>query len=509
MIYMTKMWYDKIIDSVFASKTDVLFIIDSANLTDFSKIRESLSKKFSIVVAYENELKLRRILREKNRKTLIIFRDKKDIPFDLLSIHATIEVDINDIFPLLNKEVLPGYPFDYYQEIYREYIEFKKDRYDRLSKSETSVFIDRILSSETIKEREKALELIDSLNELSGKPLIDCDTWGSISQIFGELMYLIEGNNLNIDVEKIKLDLNNKFTEYVLNYYEDLIYSTNSLINSNILGLVFGNPDEKNALICFDCMGFEEWNVIKEYLEKRMDLDFDIKYSFSMLPSETNYSGNALFAGLTPKNIRNLEFINEIHWRNEGGLFKHCINKRIGIDSNLVYFQRCVDARDIKIDYSSAGDYSAIGLVFSFVDRIVHANLMDKSRLIYNIRMHLEKSNIDEFIRSLLYQGFRVYFVSDHGSIFCKGIGVNVSRDLVDSKAKRYLFSDKKELLEEYKTENSKIIQLKNMIGENYLLLLTGNSMLAGRNDEGLTHGGISVEEMVVPFVEVKCNDRV
>ncbi|MHA1330238.1 MAG: hypothetical protein ACTSR2_04085, partial [Candidatus Hodarchaeales archaeon] len=98
---MTKMWYDKIIDSVFASKTDVLFIIDSANLTDFSKIRESLSKKFSIVVAYENELKLRRILREKNRKTLIIFRDKKDIPFDLLSIHATIEVDINDIFPLL------------------------------------------------------------------------------------------------------------------------------------------------------------------------------------------------------------------------------------------------------------------------------------------------------------------------------------------------------------------------------------------------------------------------
>jgi len=300
-----------------------------------------------------------------------------------------------------------------------------------------------------------------------------------------------------------------KFIEYVLNYYEDLIYSTNSLINSNILDLVFGNPDEKNALICFDCMGFEEWNVIKEYLEKRMNLNFDIKYSFSMLPSETNYSGNALFAGSTPKNIRNLKFINEIHWGNEGGLFKHCLNKRIGINSNLIYFQRCVDARDIKIDYSSVGDYSAIGLVFSFVDRLVHTNLMDKSRLIYNIRIHLGKSNIDEFIRSLLCQGFRVYFASDHGNIFCKGNGINVSKDLVDSKAKRYLLSDKKELLEEYKTQDSKIIQLKNMIGEDYLLLLAGNSMFAGRNDEGLTHGGISIEEMVVPFIEVKCNDRV
>jgi len=180
MIHMTKMWYDKIIDSVSVSKTDVLFIVDPANLTDFSKVRESFNRKFTTVVAYENELKLRRILREKNRKTLIIFRDKKDIPFDLLSIHATIEVDINDIFPLLNKEVLLGYSFDYYQEIYTEYLEFKKDKYDRLSESETSVFIDEILSSETIKERKKALELIDLLNELLKKPLTNCNTCGSV-----------------------------------------------------------------------------------------------------------------------------------------------------------------------------------------------------------------------------------------------------------------------------------------------------------------------------------------
>ena len=101
MIHMTKMWYDKIIDSVSTAKTDILFIVDTAKLTDFSKAMESLSKTFTTIVAYENELRLREILREKNQKALIIFRDKKDIPFDLLSIHATIQVDINDIFPLL------------------------------------------------------------------------------------------------------------------------------------------------------------------------------------------------------------------------------------------------------------------------------------------------------------------------------------------------------------------------------------------------------------------------
>ena len=79
----------------------------------------------------------------------------------------------------------------------------------------------------------------------------------------------------------------------------------------------------------------------------------------------------------------------------------------------------------------------------------------------------------------------------------------------MDLKARRYLLSDKQELMEEYETEDSKIIQLKNMIGEDYLLLLTGNNMFAGKNDEGLAHGGISIEEMIVPFIEVKYNDRV
>ena len=504
MIDMTEMWYDSIIASILASKTDVLLIVDPANLIGFSKVKESLIKRFSTIMEYENELKLRRVLREKELKILVIFHDKKDIPFDLLSSYATIEVDLDDIFPLLSKEVLLRVPFDNYQEIYMAYIELKKDRYDRLSELETSTFIEGIISSETIKEKKRSSELIDALNELLGVPLTDCNTWGTISQIFGELMFLVHRNNLDIGIEKLKLKINDKFKDYVLKYYEDMIYSTNSFINSNILDIVFNNPDEKNALICFDCMGFEEWNVIREYLERKVRLEFDVKYSFSMLPSETNYSSSALFAGLTPKRIRDLDFINEIHWRNERGLFKHCLNERRGIDKNLIYFQRCVDAREIKINYNSLGDYSAIGLVFSFVDRITHNTLMDKNRLIDNIRMCLEESNIDEFIKSLLNHGFHVYFVSDHGSIFCRGNGINVSRDLVDSKAKRYLIDHRRELLEEYKTEDSIIIQLRNMIGDNYLLLLTGNSMFARRNEEGLTHGGISLEEMVIPFIEVK-----
>ena len=507
MIYMTKNWYDIIIDQIFASKTDVLFIVDPVNIIEFSKVKEILSKRFTKILKYENELKLRRTIRDVIRgkeKILVVFRDKKSIPFDLLSTHATIEIDINTIFPLLNAGVLLQFPFDYYQEIYKEYNDLKKDRYDRLSESETGIFINNLLSSETIEERKKALELLESLVGLLNAPLTDHNTWGIISRTFGELKYLIDSNDLNIDIEKLRIEIRDQFKDYVLKYYENLIYSPNSLIHSNILDVVFNNPDEKSALICFDCMGFEEWNVIKDYLEKRIDLEYNVMYSFSMLPSETSYSGNALFGGLTPKRIKELEFINNIHWRNEESLFKYSLSKRMDIDDNLIYFKRCVDPRNIEIDLNSLNDYSAIGTVFSFVDRFTHPDLMNKSRLIQNIRMQLKDSNLDNFIKSLLKQGFRVFFVSDHGSTFCRGNGINVKRDLVDSKAKRYLIADKKELLEEYKTDNSEICQFKNLIGDDFLLLLFGNNMFAMKNDEGLTHGGISVEEMVVPFIEVK-----
>lgn len=509
-IQMSKsnMWYDGIIASILALKLDIVFIVDPIKLMGFSKIRDILNKYYSRIIEFENELKLRKVLREKSYKILVIFQDKKDIPFDLLSIYATIEVDLNNIFPLLDIGPLCRISFDNYQIIYERYNELKK-RYDRLSEMETNKFIENILSSKTIKEEKRAKDLINILNEFLTKTLTDKNIWGAISQIFGELMFLIHENNLNIDIKEIKFKINREFKEFVLKYYEDLMYSANCLIHFNILDLIFENPNQKTALICFDCMGFEEWNVVKRYIENRVNMEFNIRYSFVMLPSETNYSGNALFAGLTPKKIRELDYINKISWRNEERLFNSALNGRLGIEKNQIYFKRCVEPTEIDIHFDSFSDYQVIGLVFSLIDRLTHANLMDKISLIKNLQMHFEKSNILECIQSLLTQGFRVYFISDHGSTHCKGNGIHVNKVMIDTNAKRYLLGPKKELLEEYKTADSEIIQLKNMIGDDYLLLLTGDNMFSGKNDTGLTHGGISLEEMVVPFIEVKQHDRV
>jgi hypothetical protein len=109
----------------------------------------------------------------------------------------------------------------------------------------------------------------------------------------------------------------------------------------------------------------------------------------------------------------------------------------------------------------------------------------------------------------LFEQGFYVYLVSDHGSVFAKGNGVRISKDLVDQKARRYSSFVHRALAEESMSENTVLIQLKHVIDDRWLLLLTGNEMFGSQNETCLTHGGSSIEEVVVPYVVVKGNERV
>ena len=505
---MKEQWFEEIAKTILDIKSDILFVIDPSNLVKSTEITKCLREKFDKIVEYESELKLRKLIR-KNEKIIIIFSDTQNIPYDLLSHFATVEVDIDVVFPFLNKKALLQFPIDAFQDIYEPYLDFKKNKYERLSEEKTIEFIENVLSSKAIKERNKSFELVDKLEDLLRDKSIDTNTWGHIAKIFGELNYLIDNYDLNVDLEELRNIIRNKFKEYILYCYEDLIYSTNSLIHSNLLGKIFNNYYERIALICFDCMGFEEWNVIKEYLNGSLNLDYIVKYSFSMLPSETSHSGNALFGGFPPKKIKELDFINNIHWKNEGSIFKDFLAKRKDIDKDLIFYQRCINPKDFELSENSLCDYHAMGIVFSFIDHFAHSDLMNKNKLIKNIVFHLKNSNLDKFIDSLLRNKFHLYFISDHGSVFCKGNGINVKRDLVNSRAKRYLISDKKELLEEYKTEDSELVQFKNIIGDDYLLLLSGDKMFAGKNEEGLTHGGISIEEIIVPFIEVKYSDRI
>ena len=472
------------------------------------EIKKILNEQNKNITNFKNEINLRKILKNIENKSIITFRNKQEIPYDLLYTYATINIDIGEIFPLLDKNELLKTPIENYQIIFEKHQKLKEERYDRLTQEKTQKFIKEIPSQYTNIDNQTIMALKTELTKISKNVITQSDNWGEIGKKYGELMYYLHKNEIEIDKELkgVESILNYKFTAFILKYYEDLLFYSNPLINSNILNIIFEKNTQKNAIICFDCMGYEEWYAIKNNIQSTNDFQFIEKYSFSMLPSETNYSSSALFAGMTPKEIKNLEFINSINWRNEEKLFKNTLQKK-KIDESQIFFQRCLEPKDINIpDIESFSDYNAIGIIFSFIDRFIHTDFLnDKNIVIQNIEKYLQKTKLSDFIQSLLNQNFKVYITSDHGNTLSNGNDIQVKKDLMDKKAKRYLIQERKELLEEYKVEKESVImQLKHMNGNEYILLQTRNKMFGRKTEQELTHGGISLSEVIIPFIEVR-----
>lgn len=487
------MWYEKLIKSILDTNADVLFVVDPNNLLNFSEVKNSLKHRYSLD-EFQSEIGLRRILRCDHGKYIVKFKDINQIPYDLLSSYANIAISVQNIFSLLNIDALSSVSPDHYQEVYEKYCSEKGRIYDRLSYDETKTFLDSLIFKENLEKRERSLILLEKLNEVIPAEEIGYNTWGYISGLFGELNYLIDSGSVEIDLTDLKLSIQQKFKDFVLNQYQNMVFDNETPLNSNILHFIFEKTP--TALICFDCMGFEEWNVLKDYLKDNMQ--FNEKFSFSMLPSDTGFSRTALFSGKLPLQLNGLSPTD----RKEEKLFKGSLNKNFKIEESDIYFKRCVSPDEIPENYAFE-DFKAVGIIFSFIDEFVHGKNMNKSLVIALMEKYLVQTKLDNLIKSLLDKGFSVYLSSDHGNVFATGNGKRPPKNLFNSRSRRYLKSEYKNIIEEYLTEDSFSLQLKDMLDDDYLLLLNGDSMFNSNGHSGLTHGGSSIEEVVIPFIEV------
>ena len=501
-------WFNEVVQDILKPEVNIVFIVDKSQILELPQIKEKIQEDYPILKQYKSEIELRLLLKKKVNKIIVIFKNEKEIPYDFLSKFVVFNIKhlFNDIFSKLDYEEVLKFPMEIYQIFYENYNKIKESLFEKMSKAETHNFLRNLIPDDYIQQRDYVINIKSRIKNLTTEERKDFNWWGKVAENIGELMYFLDNFNIDDNITKLKSELNDKFFNFIKEEYEDLIYDTGSHINSNLINLIFGGRKKKKAIICFDCMGFEEWYIIKDFLESKNNLDFDVSYSFSILPSETKYSSSAIFAGMVPKSIKELDIINQIHWKNEAKLFKYNLTKNFNFKEDEIFFLRCLISDDLSISFDNLTDYNAVGFVFSFIDEISHSRRrINKNKLLKTIKLDLEPSNLYEFFKSLIQQGFETYIVSDHGSIFSKGNGINVSKELFDNRARRYLLSNSEILLKEYneKINSSLLIQFRNLIGSDYLLLLSGDNMFGSKMKSGLTHGGISIEEVIVPFIKV------
>jgi hypothetical protein len=106
--------------------------------------------------------------------------------------------------------------------------------------------------------------------------------------------------------------------------------------------------------------------------------------------------------------------------------------------------------------------------------------------------------------------GFQVYLASDHGNIEVKGVGRPAEGAVADLRGERVRVYSDPRLRAQVKERFPESLEWPPVgLPEDYLALIAPNRAAFVRAGEHLVgHGGISVEELLVPLVQIDRRDR-
>jgi hypothetical protein len=235
-------------------------------------------------------------------------------------------------------------------------------------------------------------------------------------------------------------------------------------------------------------MGWAEWFLLKDFLQE-MNLSFEESELFALLPTVTSISRSAIFQGST--DVYNI--------KTPGRAYEEKKFASFFSENETRFFSGTESITD-----DSLLGYDYISILFTFFDDIAHAaqipvNGLGKLLYFDAINSYLKNSNLKQVIETLLQNGFAVYFCSDHGSVVATGNGQRIEKYLIDNFAKRAcIIPESSSELTELKKVNIPFVSDKVMI------LPEGREMFSNRGKQEINHGGITVEEMVVPYIKIK-----
>lgn len=139
------------------------------------------------------------------------------------------------------------------------------------------------------------------------------------------------------------------------------------------------------------------------------------------------------------------------------------------------------------------------------------ASCRGRTGMYNDISLLMRQGKLIGTVRRMLRRGFDVYISADHGNVPCTGMGKLMKSGVeTETKSHRMVvlkdFADKSAILEKYPG----IIEYPGYYLDKdftYLICGIGGSFDA-KGEEVMNHGGITIDEVVVPFIKIKAVDN-
>lgn len=261
--------------------------------------------------------------------------------------------------------------------------------------------------------------------------------------------------------------------------------------------------ETKIALLVFDGLAFDQWVQIRERLiASTKRFAFDERTTFAWLPTVTSVSRQALFSGLKPREFDDSidrtdkeESLWKTFWQNEG------------VSPNAVLYRRAlrqVNQLDALETDLIDRQPKVLGLVIDEVDDRLHKERSKRDVALW-IGHWLATGFVERLFSLLLDQGYHLYLTADHGNVEATGIGRPNQGVMAETRGERVRVYRSESLLADSAAAYPTTLRLyiAGLPANVMPLFAGGRTAFVLEGEQVVVHGGVSVEELIVPFVKV------
>ncbi len=259
------------------------------------------------------------------------------------------------------------------------------------------------------------------------------------------------------------------------------------------------------ALIVVDGLSLDQWICVRSVLKKQSNhLVMRESAVFAWIPTLTSVSRQALFAGKPP-----LYFPDSIHTTHTEKKLWQQFWENFGLSHLEVGYQKSLGDRDAVRALDTALNLErirALGLVVDTVDKIMHGMQLGMAGMHNQIRQWCESGILSALIDHLLENGFQVWLTSDHGNLECRGMGNPSEGSIAESRGERARIYPTPELRSQvaHKFPDAAVWHPAGLPSNYYPLLAKATHAFVTQGKNTVTHGGCSLEEVIVPLIKIE-----
>lgn len=371
--------------------------------------------------------------------------------------------------------------------------------------------------------------------------MMDCCCWNDWAALYRQLvdweLKLVSADPALADMLRMqKAEANLGFAKFVKRNYVDWMQHHDFTMNHNVMQhhiLPMLKQGEKVFLVVFDNFRYDQWKAIETELT---DYDITEQLCCSILPTATQYARNALFAGMMPSEIKQRypdwwteEDAEESKNLNEPHLIQAFLDRVRRRDTFSYHKINATDeAEQLLAETDELLQRNSLNVVVvNFIDMLSHARTESKMvrELAHDEAAYrsltlswFRHSAISQLLHRLSQTDCRVVLTTDHGSIRTdtpvKIIGDRNTNTNLRYKLGRNLACESRDV---FTVKDPKSVFLPSPNISTSYVFATGNTFLAYPNNYNyyvayyrntFQHGGISMEEMIIPLVTLKGKNR-